>query len=226
MLPAEKMGISNVNRAVCDSCGKKLFSEKKQTELLKELKEQGWEGGISRLRCSVCAGRTKGKRIRSGASGREEKNVNSVQLTGNLTKDPVLRFSSGENKIAICRFTLAVNERRKDPKTQQWEESPNFIPIVVFGRKAENCAKYLAKGRRAAVSGRIRTGSYEKEGRTVYTTEIIASEVEFLSPPAKEQAQQPATDAAQGKAPDEPPAPPEDLYGEGFFPMEEEDIPF
>ena len=220
------MGISNVNRAVCDCCGKARFSEKKQTELLKDLKEQGWEGGIARLRCSVCAGRAKGKRIRSFAAAGKERKVNSVQLTGNLTKDPVLRYSSGEKKTAICRFTLAVNDRRKNAATQEWEEVPNFIPIVTFGRRAENCGKYLAKGKKAAVNGRIRTGSYEKDGRTVYTTEVIAAEVEFLTPPEKEKPEQPATDSAQEKAADGPPAPPDDLYDDGFFPMEEEDIPF
>lgn len=221
------MGISNLNRAVCDGCGKEILPEKKQTDLLNELKKQGWEGGITRLRCRACAAGKEGKRIRSAAPGGEEKAVNSVQLTGNLTRDPAFKYSSGENKIAVCRFTLAVDERRKDPKTQEWEEFANFIPIVVFGRRAENCGKYLAKGRRAAVSGRIRTGSYEKDGRTVYTTEIIATGVEFLTPPAKEQQEKtPSAGAMQDKAPDGPPAPPEDLYGEGFFPVEEEDIPF
>ena len=222
----EQMGISNVNRAVCDTCGEEIFSEKKQTDLLAELKERGWKGNLTKLTCSSCASRGKnGRKSRSSAAGGKENKVNSVQLTGNLTKDPVLRYSSGEKKIAICRFTLAVNDRRKNAATQEWEDIPIFIPIVVFGRRAENCGKYLAKGRKAAVSGRIRTGSYEKDGRTIYTTEIIAAEVEFLTPPAKEQ-QKPLAEAVQEKGQEGPPEPPEDLYDEGFFPMEEEDIPF
>ena len=59
-------------------------------------------------------------------------------------------------------------------------EKTSFIPIVVFGKQAENCDRYLAKGRKVAVNGRIQTGSYEKDGRTVYTTEVIANKVEFL----------------------------------------------
>ncbi len=107
--------------------------------------------------------------------------MNSVILIGNLTRDPELRYSTGGNQTAICRFTVAVNDRRRNAQTQEWEDNPSFIPIVVFGKQAENCDRYLAKGRKVAVSGRIQTGSYEKDGRTVYTTEVIANSVEFLS---------------------------------------------
>ena len=106
--------------------------------------------------------------------------MNSVILIGNLTRDPELRYSTGASQTAICRFTVAVNDRRRNPQTQEWEDNPSFIPIVVFGKQAENCDRYLAKGRKVAVNGRIQTGSYEKDGRTIYTTEVIASNVEFL----------------------------------------------
>ena len=105
--------------------------------------------------------------------------MNSVIIIGNLTKDPELRYS-GENPI--CRFTVAVNDRRKNPQTGMYEERPSFIPVIVFGRSAENCDKYLSKGRKVAVSGRIQTGSYQKQdGTKVYTTDVIANNVEFLS---------------------------------------------
>ena len=108
--------------------------------------------------------------------------MNQVVLIGNLARDPELRYSTGANQTAICRFTIAVNDRRRNPQTQTWEDQASFIPIVVFGRTAENCEKYLAKGRKVAVNGRIQTGSYtNKEGNTVYTTEVIANNVEFLS---------------------------------------------
>ena len=108
--------------------------------------------------------------------------MNQVVLIGNLTRDPELRYSTGASQTAICRFTVAVNDRRRNPQTQNWEDHPSFIPVVVFGRSAENCEKYLAKGRKVAVNGRIQTGSYtNKEGNTVYTTEVIANNVEFLS---------------------------------------------
>ena len=101
--------------------------------------------------------------------------MNNVNLIGNLTRDPELRYSTGANQTAICRFTIAVNDGYGD------KQRTSFIPIVVFGKQAENCDRYLAKGRRVAITGRIQTGSYEKEGRTVYTTDVIASNVEFLS---------------------------------------------
>ncbi len=108
--------------------------------------------------------------------------MNQVVLIGNLTRDPELRYSTGASQTAICRFTVAVNDRRRNPQTQQWEDQASFIPIVVFGKTAENCDRYLAKGRKVAVSGRIQTGSYvNKEGQKVYTTEVIANNVEFLS---------------------------------------------
>lgn len=104
--------------------------------------------------------------------------MNSVILIGNLTKDPELRYS-GENPI--CRFTLAVNDRRRGPNGD-WVDDPSFIPIVVFGKQAENCDKFLEKGRKCAVNGKIKTGSYEKQdGTKVYTTDVIANNVEFLN---------------------------------------------
>jgi single-strand DNA-binding protein len=85
------------------------------------------------------------------------------------------------NQTAICRFTVAVNDRKRNQQTGEWEDNASFIPIVVFGKQAENCDRYLAKGRKVAVSGRIQTGSYtNKEGNKVYTTEVIANNVEFL----------------------------------------------
>ena len=101
--------------------------------------------------------------------------MNNVNLIGNLTRDPELRYSTGANQTAVCRFTIAVNDGYGD------KQRTSFIPIVVFNKQAENCDRYLAKGRRVAITGRIQTGSYEKDGRTVYTTDVIASNVEFLS---------------------------------------------
>lgn len=101
--------------------------------------------------------------------------MNNVQLIGRLTRDPELRYSTGANQTAICRFSLAINSGYGD---NQRTDYPN---IVVFGKQAENCDKYLAKGRQCAVVGRIQTGSYtNKNGDKVYTTEVIANNVEFL----------------------------------------------
>lgn len=229
------MGISNVNKAVCDMCGETRYSEHKQIDFLKELQEEGWRGSIGKLRCECCAsGKRAGNRYKRRNEKRKERKVNSTQLIGNLTRDPVLKYSSGEKKIAVCRFTVAVNDRRKNPKTQEWEDNPSFIPIVTFGRLAENCGKYLAKGRKVAVNGKIQTGSYEKDGRRIYTTEVIANNVEFLGvQQSQDHNAQPQPAPQQSTAADppgemqEPPVPPlDDQYVEGFFPMEDEDIPF
>jgi single-strand DNA-binding protein len=166
--------------------------------------------------------------------------MNQVVLIGNLTRDPELRYSTGGNQTAICRFTVAVNERRRNPQTQEWEDNPSFIPVVVFGKQAENCDRYLAKGRKVAVNGRIQTGSYtNKEGQKVYTTEVIANNVEFLSPKGEGgqgfgQMEQSAPAQAPmggfGEAPAAPAndAPPADDQSipPGFQAIEDDDIPF
>lgn len=104
--------------------------------------------------------------------------MNSVTLIGRLTKDPELSYT--QNQMAICRFTLAVDRIGKD-------RGADFIRITVFDKQAVNCDRYLAKGRQAAVSGRIQTGSYkDRNGQTVYTTDVIAQAVEFLSAPQGE----------------------------------------
>jgi len=98
-----------------------------------------------------------------------------VVLIGRLTKEPDLRYTT--SGIAVARFTLAVD---RGFKNQDGEKQADFIPITVWRGQAENCAKYLAKGRLVAVSGRIQTGSYDKDGQRHYTTEVVADEVRFL----------------------------------------------
>lgn len=101
--------------------------------------------------------------------------LNKVVLIGRITKDPELRYT--QSNIATTRFTLAVD---RGFTGQDGQKQADFIPIVTWRKQAENCAKYLAKGRLVAVSGRIQTGSYEKDGRKVYTTDVNADEVKFL----------------------------------------------
>ena len=101
--------------------------------------------------------------------------LNKVVLIGRLTKDPDLRYT--KSGIAVARFTLAVD---RGFKNQDGEKQADFIPITVWWGAAESCAKYLAKGRLVAVSGRIQTGSYDKDGQRVYTTDVVADEVTFL----------------------------------------------
>ena len=149
--------------------------------------------------------------------------MNNVNLIGNLTRDPELRYTTGANATAVCRFTIAVNDGYGE------KQRTSFIPIVVFGKQAENCDRYLAKGRRVAVTGRIQTGSYEKEGRTVYTTDVIANNVEFLSSGQQGQGQQTGF-GQQGGFVQQTPAPsaqPEEIdVPGGFTSLQDDDIPF
>lgn len=93
---------------------------------------------------------------------------------GRLTKDPEVRHTTTQNgeDFAIARYTLAIDRRGKDA-------GADFIPCVAFGKSGEFAEKYLSKGTKMAVVGRIQTGSYEKDGRKIYTTEIVIEEQEF-----------------------------------------------
>ena len=103
--------------------------------------------------------------------------MNKVILMGRLTRDPEMRYSSGENQTAIARYTLAVDRRFR---RQGEDNQADFINCVVFGRGAEFAENYLHQGTKIAVTGRIQTGSYtNKDGQRVYTTEVVVEEQEF-----------------------------------------------
>lgn len=100
--------------------------------------------------------------------------MNNVSLIGRLTRDPEVRYTAG-TQMAVAKFTVAIDDGFGEKKRT------NFIPVTVFGKTAENCEKYLAKGRLVGVQGKIQTGSYtNKDGATVYTTDVVADRVEFL----------------------------------------------
>jgi single-strand DNA-binding protein len=102
--------------------------------------------------------------------------MNKVVLVGRLTKDPEVRYSQGVNSTAVARYSLAVDRRFK----KDGEASADFINCIAFGRSGEFAEKYLKKGTKIAVVGRIQTGSYEKDGRKVYTTDVVVEEHEFV----------------------------------------------
>jgi single-strand DNA-binding protein len=106
-------------------------------------------------------------------------NINRVVLTGNLTKDPDMR-STPESGLSICKLRLAVNTRRKNNSTGNWEEKPNYFDVTVFGRQAESCGQYLHKGRPVAIDGRLDWREYEVEGQKRQSVDIIAENVQFL----------------------------------------------
>ena len=103
--------------------------------------------------------------------------MNKVILMGRLTRDPEVRYSQGETPLAIARYSLAVDRRRTNNSDGQ---TADFINCVAFGRQGEFAEKYLHKGIKIAVSGRIQTGSYtNKDGVKVYTTEVVVEDHEF-----------------------------------------------
>lgn len=144
--------------------------------------------------------------------------MNSVVLIGRLTRDPEVRYIS-ESQTAVARFTVAIDDGWGEKK------KTNFIPVVVFGRQAENCERYLAKGRLVGVHGRIQTGSYtNKDGQTVYTTDVVADRVEFL-----EWGDRPQGGASQFQSRPQQAAPAAggDMgIPEGFQAIQDDDIPF
>ena len=102
--------------------------------------------------------------------------MNKVELCGRLTNDPEVRYSQGEKSTAIARYTLAVDRRFK----QDGQPTADFIPCVAFGKNGEFAEKYLHKGTKVIVIGRIQTGSYtNKDGQKVYTTDVMVEEQEF-----------------------------------------------
>lgn len=115
-------------------------------------------------------------RIRNTQVVKRRKRVNKVILMGRLTRDPEVRYSAGDNSTAVARYTLAVNRRFKRDN----EPTADFIPCVAFGKAAEFAEKWFRQGMQVAISGRIQTGSYtNREGRKVYTTEVVLEEQEF-----------------------------------------------
>ena len=105
--------------------------------------------------------------------------MNRAILMGRLTRDPEVRYSSGERSMAIARYTLAVDRGFK--RGDSSEQNADFIPCVAFDKAGEFAERYFRQGMRVLVSGRIQTGSYtNKDGAKVYTTDVVADRVEFL----------------------------------------------
>ena len=106
--------------------------------------------------------------------------MNRVILMGRLTRDPDIRYSQGDNSMAIARYTLAVDRRFSRSGKGGNEQTADFIPCVAFGKSAEFAEKYFHQGTKLVVSGRIQTGSYtNREGQKVYTTEVVVDDQEF-----------------------------------------------
>lgn len=106
--------------------------------------------------------------------------MNKVVLMGRLTRDPDIRYSQGDQSMAIARFTLAVDRRRGRNNQNGDQQTADFISCVSFGKQAEFAEKYYHKGIKICISGRIQTGSYTRQdGTKVYTTDVVVEEQEF-----------------------------------------------
>lgn len=140
--------------------------------------------------------------------------MNKVILMGRLTKGPDIRYTQGSNPICVARYTLAVDRRFH----KEGEQTADFISCVAFGKGAEFAQKYLFRGTKIVISGRIQTGSYtNKDGQKVYTTDVIVEEQDF--------AESKSTSQKTEKTETPPPAPEEDFMSipDG---MEQEELPF
>ena len=137
--------------------------------------------------------------------------INRVNISGNLTRDPEMRGTTGGT--SVLSFGVAVNDRRRNQQTGEWEDYPTFVDCTMFGTRAEAVSRFLAKGNKVAIEGKLRYSSWEKDGQRRSKLEVIVDEIEFMS--QRQGAAAPvATPAAAPVA-----APPSvDLY--------DEDIPF
>jgi single-strand DNA-binding protein len=151
--------------------------------------------------------------------------MNKVILMGRLTRDPEVRYSQGAQSMAVARYTLAVDRRFK----RDGEQTADFIQCVAFGKSGEFAERYFHKGTKIVVEGRIQTGSYEKDGQRVYTTDIVVEQQEFAESKAssdnnaggggyQQNYQQPAANPAPSSA-----------VGDGFMNIPDgldEELPF
>ena len=119
--------------------------------------------------------------------------INRVNISGNLTRDPELRQTQGG--MAILNIGVAVNDRRKNQQTGEWEDVPNYVDCVMFGSRAEKLAQYLAKGTKVAIEGKLRWSQWEKDGSKRSKLEVIVDEIEFMSRGQQQRQQQQAASA-------------------------------
>lgn len=123
--------------------------------------------------------------------------MNKAILMGRLTRNPDIRYTQGEKPVCIARYTLAVDRRFK----RDGEQEADFISCVAFGRQAEFAEKYLQKGTKVVVSGRIQTGSYtNREGARVYTTDIVVEEQDFAESKASAAGSEPESKASAAES--------------------------
>lgn len=106
--------------------------------------------------------------------------INRVTITGNLTRDPEVKQTGGG--MSVMKIGVAVNDRRKNPQTNEWEDVPNFIDCTMFGDRAAKVAQYLNKGSKVAISGRLRQETWEtQDGQKRSRVGVVIDDLEFMS---------------------------------------------
>ena len=143
--------------------------------------------------------------------------INRVVISGNLTSDPELRQTAGG--LPVLGFSVAVNDRRKNQSTDEWEDYPNFVDCTMFGARADSVAKFLSKGAKVAMEGKLRWSQWEKDGQKRSKLEVIVDELEFMSRSNGNQASNQPQDASAYQAMQE-------ISGGAAVPVYESDIPF
>ena len=134
--------------------------------------------------------------------------INKVFISGNLTRSPELRATSGGT--SVLDFGVAVNERRKNPQSGEWEDHANFVDCAMFGKRAEAVEKFLSKGQKVAIEGKLRYSSWEKDGQKRSKLSVIVDEIEFMSRRDGQRAEERPARQAQ---------PEQDAYEDEFLPF-------
>ncbi len=115
--------------------------------------------------------------------------INRVCISGNLTRDAELRVTA--SGMPVLALSVAVNDRRKNPQSGEWEDYPNFVDCTMFGTRAEKLAQYLTKGTKVAIEGKLRYSSWERDGQRRSKLEVTVDEIEFMSRQNAEQGNPP-----------------------------------
>ena len=105
--------------------------------------------------------------------------INRVVISGNISRDPELRSTQGG--MEILALGVAVNDRRKNQQTGEWEDCPNFVDCVMFGNRAKSVSRFLSKGSKVAIEGKLRWSQWERDGQKRSKIEVIVDEIEFMS---------------------------------------------
>ncbi len=145
--------------------------------------------------------------------------INRVIISGNLTRDPELRVTAGG--VSVLGFGVAVNDRRKNAQSGEWEDYPNFIDCTVFGARADSLVQYLSKGSKVTIEGKLRWSQWERDGQKRSKIEVIVDDIEFMSSRDANRSYG-AQAAPAGYVPAPMPASPVDTSSSVY----DEDIPF